>query len=149
MGKKLIIKGANFAPNAIGDVTVPKLTELLTPLVIGVQWYILQIQSHPKNPPSRNDAINNARASTTTLIDISSWAQYIGTVHLTPKAGYKIAAYFGNNNPDDNLINWDYTDSGNTLTVNVSSVTYALIMVASNDNSELTSTDWNTYITET
>ena len=149
MGKKLVIKGANFAANAIGEVTPPKLLDLLTPLVVGAQWAVTPINSHPKNPPVRTSTENNARASTTQMINIASWAPYIGTVRLTPKAGYKIAAYFGNNQPDDNLINWAYTASGSTLTVNISAVTYAVVMVASNDDSSLSSTDWDTYVTET
>ena len=78
----------------------------------------------------------------------TSRAPYIGSVSLTPKSGYKIAAYFGNNGAEDNLINWGYTASGETLTVNLSSVTHALIMIGSNDDSTLTSTDWADYVEE-
>ena len=148
MGKRLIIKNANFAENAIGEVTIPKLTDLLTPLVVGAAWYVKRSSTHPREVPVRTTD-NMARASTTDIINISEWAPYIGTVNLTPKEGYKIAVYFGNKGTDDNLFTWGYTNSGETLTVNLSTVSYALVMVASNDNSQLTSTDWDTYVTET
>lgn len=142
MGKRLIIKDADFSANGIPL----NLTDYLKPLVIGAAW-LSGIGN--KNPPTRTTN-NNARASTEDFVDISAVANLLGEVRLTPKTGYKIAAYFGNKGNQDSAVptGWGYTNSGDTLVVDITNCTYGLIMVASNDNSALTSTDWSTYLTE-
>lgn len=143
MGKKLIVKDADFSANGIRESFLSSI-----PIVLGKAW---AGTTGTKTSPSVA-ADNSARASQTDFVNISSIAPIFTQLKLKAKDGYKFAAYFGTSNvqntPDANIINWGYTTSGNTLTVDISSCSYALIMIASNNNSTLTSTDWNTYIEE-
>lgn len=127
-----------------GSETKIKLTDYLQPLVVGAAW------GAATNSHGRPDRIgtNNARASTEALIDISEVALLLGEIKLTPKTGYRFLCYFGNNVPNDNIVTWAYTNSGNTLVVDISNCTHAMIMVARTDNAVLSSTNWSTYLIE-
>lgn len=120
------------------------------PLVIGESWFTNSSQYGKKVSPTHQETQNNKRASQPYYVDISGYG--FGTITLKAKAGYKFAAYFGNTDvpdtPDANAINWGYTNSGNSLTINLSGVRFAIIMVAANNDATLTSTDWSTYIEE-
>lgn len=143
MGKKLIVKGADFSANGIRDSFLSSM-----PLVLGKAW--AGTTGTKMSPSTASD--NAARASQTAFVDISSVAAGFTQLKLKAKSGYKFAAYFGNTNvsgvANASIVNWGYTNSGDTLTVDISSCSYAVIMVASNDNSTLTSSDWDTYIEE-
>ncbi len=147
MGKNLIIKGADFSANGFSYQT-PSLLAVL-PLTIGVAWRNATLTANPKRSPTLASA-NNARASQTDYVPIGAYG--FGTISLKAKAGYKFAVYFGNTNvpgtADANIVGWGYTTSDNILTLDITGLQYAIIMVASNDDSVLTSTDWTTYIEE-
>lgn len=140
MGKRLIVKNADFSENGIYNAL--KLTSYLKPLVVGACW-----AASGRGVPVKQGK-DTKRASTEEIIDITNIAPSLGVINLTAKDGYRFACYFGNNVAGDNLIPWAYTNSGDTLTVDISNCTRAVIMVAANDNSVLVSSDWDTYLTE-
>jgi hypothetical protein len=143
MGKIIIIKGADFSENGMKETFLGKM-----PLVLLKGW---GSTLNSKNSPHIINSDNVARASQEDFVNISSFVRPTN-LKLKAKSGYKFAAYFGNTNvpntPDANITTWTYINSDEILEVDISSCTYAVIMVASNDDSELTSTDWSTYIEE-
>lgn len=148
MGKNLIVKGADFSQNGFAYQT-PALLSVL-PLVLGIYYGVSNLSQNPRQSPTLADISNPARGTQPNYVPIGAYG--FGTISLKAKAGYKFAVYFGNaatggvNNA--NIVDWGYTNSGETLTLDITGLQYAIVMVASNDNSALTSTDWSTYIQE-
>lgn len=143
MGKKLVVPGADFSTNGIKGTFLENI-----PLVIGKAW-----EGTPGTKTSPSVAADtNTRASQGAFVDISAIAPNFTNLTLKAKAGYKFACYFGNTNvpntSDASLVNWGYTNSGNSINLDISSCSYCIIMVAANNNATLTSTDWDTYIEE-
>ena len=104
MGKSLIIKGADFSAVAIDSLPPVSVSVLgLATWLIGKAWL-----ASGKGVPGNGDN-NNARFSTTDFVDISSVTSEASKIIITPKAGYKFAAYFGNGvGGQTNIVNWGY-----------------------------------------
>ena len=93
MGKRLIIKNADFSANGI--LTVPvKLIDLLQ-VKVGYAWGIFSAGgTTPNRCPYLSSTSNNARAGVEDFVPISNYG--FGTVTITAKTGFKFCVYFGN-----------------------------------------------------
>lgn len=68
----------------------------------------------------------------------------VGSITLTPKTGYKFAIYYGTGG--NNGERWTYHESATTF--NFTGCTKIGIMIAPTASAPVTSTDWDTYMTE-
>lgn len=140
MGKRLIIRGADFSANAVGQITEVSLLDSLT-LILGKAWKTMYVDS--KELPQSSEY--NSKRCATELTDISEIASEVGAVTFTPKSGYKFAVYFGTGG-NDNIVGWNYFTEATSF--DITNCTKAIIMVAATNDAELSSTDWATYLTE-
>lgn len=138
MGKRLIITGADFSLNGIDGRKV--LLDNLT-LILGKAWASNPLDG--TNLPTEQP--ENTKRCATELTDISDIAAQIGTVTLTPQSGYKFAVYFGTGG-NDNIVGWNYFTAATSF--DIANCTKAIIMVASTTDAELSSTEWEKYLTE-
>lgn len=149
MGKKIIIKGANFSVNGISSEDWEPVN-LLSLMSITVGYAIGVSNKKPpyyaKNPPM--DVEDNNKRASSHVVNISRFVRDHTTVTLTPKNGYKFAIYISSADGDANLVDWSYYTSAATFSV--VGMTVCQIMVARvQDGDDLTSNDINDYITET
>lgn len=152
MGKRLIIKNADFSANGI--LTTPvRLVDLLN-VQVGYAWAAFTgggTQQH--TCPYISSTSNNARAGVTDYVNIANYG--FGNVVITAKSGYKFCCYFGNSTDgtssggtQDNITTWTYVNSGESVSLDISACSKAVIMVAaSNGTDTLTSNDINDYVT--
>lgn len=147
MGKSLIIKGADFSAVAI-DTIISVLS--LGTWLIGKAWQVTGTVGDNTPPKGTPHLVgdNNARFSTTDFVDISSVTSRASQIKITPKTGYKFAAYFGNGVAGQtNIVDWRYFTEETTFNVD-SSVTQMVIMIAKTDGTDFTNETWGDCLEE-
>lgn len=145
MGKKLIIKGADFSAVAVDIDSSGSVLAAITQagFAVGNSW---TSQGGKKLPERTTD--NNKRASCSDFVDISDITEEVTSITLTPKQGYAFCAYLGNGQEGQTSITtWTWNTEAVTYNVD-SSVTTIVVMCKAQDDSVLSSNDIKDYLTE-